>query len=192
MHEFGNYLGTIEFAAMPYELDEEYEAFLDTLSRDELLEDGLLAAVGDEHLGGVDLQMRGRRDRGGQRLAQLGQSGRGGVAVVARIARGLDGGLDDVLRGGEVGLAGAEADHGPAGGLQRLRGRVHGEGRRGLDRADALGDAGTGGGGAGVVGGHGSIVAELAPPRQDLPPSDRAARAGPRGAAGAPFREVGM
>lgn len=39
MHEFGNYLGTQEFSAIPYELDEEYEAFLDTLSRDELLEE---------------------------------------------------------------------------------------------------------------------------------------------------------
>ena len=39
MHEFGNYLGTLEFSAMPYELDEEYETFLDTLSRDELLEE---------------------------------------------------------------------------------------------------------------------------------------------------------
>ena len=39
MHEFGNYLGTLEFSAVPYELDEEYESFLDTLSRDELLEE---------------------------------------------------------------------------------------------------------------------------------------------------------
>lgn len=39
MHEFGNYLGTQTFAAMSYELDEEYEAFLDTLSRDELIEE---------------------------------------------------------------------------------------------------------------------------------------------------------
>ena len=39
MHEFGTYLGTIEFTAMPLEVDEEYEAFLDTLSRDELLEE---------------------------------------------------------------------------------------------------------------------------------------------------------
>ena len=39
MHEFGNYLGTLEFAAIPYELDEEYKAFLDTLSRDELIEE---------------------------------------------------------------------------------------------------------------------------------------------------------
>ena len=39
MHEFGNYLGTIEFSAIRLEVDEEYEAFLDTLSRDELLEE---------------------------------------------------------------------------------------------------------------------------------------------------------
>ena len=39
MHEFGNYLGTLEFSAIPYELDEEYKAYLDTLSRDEILEE---------------------------------------------------------------------------------------------------------------------------------------------------------
>lgn len=39
MHEFGNYLGTLEFSAIPYELDKEYEAFLDTLSRDEITEE---------------------------------------------------------------------------------------------------------------------------------------------------------
>ena len=39
MHEFGNYLGTLEFSAIQLEVDEEYEAFLDTLSRDELLEE---------------------------------------------------------------------------------------------------------------------------------------------------------
>lgn len=39
MHEFGNYLGTIEFSAIPLEIDEEYEVFLDTLSRDELIEE---------------------------------------------------------------------------------------------------------------------------------------------------------
>lgn len=39
MHEFGNYLGTQEFAAIPLEVDEGYEAFLDTLSRDELAEE---------------------------------------------------------------------------------------------------------------------------------------------------------
>ena len=39
MHEFGNYLGTLEFSAIPLEVDEEYEVFLDTLSRDELIEE---------------------------------------------------------------------------------------------------------------------------------------------------------
>lgn len=39
MHEFGNYLGTTEFSAIPLEVDEEYEEFLDTLSRDELVEE---------------------------------------------------------------------------------------------------------------------------------------------------------
>lgn len=39
MHEFGNYLGTLEFAAIPIEFDEEYEAYLDTLSREELEEE---------------------------------------------------------------------------------------------------------------------------------------------------------
>ena len=41
MHEFGNYLGTLEFSAILLEVDEEYEAFLDTLSRDELLEEAV-------------------------------------------------------------------------------------------------------------------------------------------------------
>lgn len=39
MHEFGNHLGTMTFYAELYEVDEEYEEFLDTLSRDELLEE---------------------------------------------------------------------------------------------------------------------------------------------------------
>ena len=39
MHEFGNYLGTLEFTVIPIEVDEEYEAFLDTLSREELEEE---------------------------------------------------------------------------------------------------------------------------------------------------------
>lgn len=36
MHEFGNYLGTQELAAVPLEVDEEYEAYLDTLNLEEL------------------------------------------------------------------------------------------------------------------------------------------------------------
>ena len=38
MHEFGNYLGTLEFAAMPVEVDVEYIEHLQNLSREELIE----------------------------------------------------------------------------------------------------------------------------------------------------------
>ena len=39
MHEFGNYLGTLEFAAIPVEVDEEYIEHLQNLSREELIEE---------------------------------------------------------------------------------------------------------------------------------------------------------
>ena len=39
MHEFGNYLGTLDFAVIPYELDEEYIEQLQKLSREELIEE---------------------------------------------------------------------------------------------------------------------------------------------------------
>ena len=61
---------------------------------------------------------------------------------MARVAAGRDRGLDDVVGGREVGLAGAEADDGAAGGLERLGLRVDGEGRGLGDRADPAGDAG--------------------------------------------------
>ena len=38
MHEFGNYLGTLEFAAMPVEVDHEYIEHLQNLSHEELIE----------------------------------------------------------------------------------------------------------------------------------------------------------
>ena len=38
MHEFGNYLGTLEFAAMPVEIDFEYIEHLQKLSHEELIE----------------------------------------------------------------------------------------------------------------------------------------------------------
>ena len=37
-HEFGNYLGTLEFAAIPVEVDVEYIEHLQNLSREELIE----------------------------------------------------------------------------------------------------------------------------------------------------------
>ena len=41
MHEFGNYLGTIEFAAMPVEVDREYIEHLQNLSHEELIEEAI-------------------------------------------------------------------------------------------------------------------------------------------------------
>ena len=41
MHEFGNYLGTIEFAAMPIEIDYEYIEHLQKLSCEELIEEAI-------------------------------------------------------------------------------------------------------------------------------------------------------
>ena len=55
MHEFGNYLGTIEFSAIPLEVDEEYEAFLDTLSRDELLEELMITKAQMDALNNLKL-----------------------------------------------------------------------------------------------------------------------------------------
>ena len=54
MHEFGNYLGTIEFSAIPLEVDEEYETFLDTLSRDELLEELMIIKAQMDALNKMD------------------------------------------------------------------------------------------------------------------------------------------
>ena len=39
MHEFGNYLGTLEFAAIPIEVNHEYIEHLQNLSREELEEE---------------------------------------------------------------------------------------------------------------------------------------------------------
>ena len=41
MHEFGNYLGTLEFAAMPIEVDIEYIEHLQNLSHEELIEEAI-------------------------------------------------------------------------------------------------------------------------------------------------------
>ena len=42
LHEFGNYLGTQEFAAVPIEVDEEYVEYLETLTLDELIEEAMV------------------------------------------------------------------------------------------------------------------------------------------------------
>ena len=42
LHEFGNYLGTQEFAAVPIEVDEEYVEYLETLTLDELRQEAMV------------------------------------------------------------------------------------------------------------------------------------------------------
>ena len=71
--------------------------------------------------------------------------------MVDRVLAGRDGRLDDVGRGREVGLAGAEADDRLAGGLERLGLGVDGQGGGLGDGRDAAGDTG--------FRGHGAIVA---------------------------------
>ena len=70
-----------------------------------------------------------------------GRPGVGRVVVVPGVAARGHGRLDDVLRGREVGLARAEADHVLARRLQRLGLGVDGERRRLVDGGDAGGDA---------------------------------------------------
>src|SRR5690606_1253993 len=88
--------------------------------RGERLVDRLLAAVGHQHLGGVDLEPAVAQRLVGDRLPQLGQAGGGRVLVESGVAARLYRGLDDVVGRGEVGLAGAEADDRTTGGLHRL------------------------------------------------------------------------
>ena len=107
--------------------------------------DGVLAAVGDEHLAGQHLVARVAERLGGDGLLQLGQAAGGRVAVVLRVAAGGDGGLDDVVGRREVGLAGAEADDRLAGRLERLGLGVDGQGGRLGDGGDAAGDRSVGG-----------------------------------------------
>ncbi len=82
--------------------------------------DGMLAAVGHQHLAGGALVPRVALGLDRDRLLQLGEAAGGRVAVVLGVATGGDRRVDDVFRGGEVGLAGPEPDHVLAGCLQRL------------------------------------------------------------------------
>ena len=105
------------------------------------LEDGLLTAVGDQDVVGGDLVAGVAQRLGGDGLAQGRQALGGGVLVVGRVLRGGDGGLNDVVGGGEVGLSGAEADDGAAGGLEGLGLGVDGQSGGGGDGGQAGGNA---------------------------------------------------
>ncbi len=87
----------------------------------------MLPAVRHEHLGGLDLVAGVALRLYRYRLAQLGEPGRGRVLVEDRLAGRLCGRLDDVRRGGEVGLAGAEADDVLTRRFERFRLRVDGQ-----------------------------------------------------------------
>ena len=106
--------------------------------------DGLLAAVGDQYLVRRDRHAGVAQRLVRDRLLQLRQPAGRRVLVVLRVLSRLDRRLDDVRRGREVGLSGAEADHRPAGRLERLGLGVHGQGRGLGDGADAPGDPGGG------------------------------------------------
>ena len=66
--------------------------------RGEGVVDGVLAAVGDEHLAGRHVEPGVAQRLGRDGLLQLGQAAGRRVPVVLRVAAGLDGGLDDVGR----------------------------------------------------------------------------------------------
>ncbi len=85
--------------------------------------------------------------------------------MVARVAARGHRRLDDVVGGVEVGLAGAEADDGFAGGLQGLGLGVDRQGGRLGDGGDAAGQAFSfwgHGGLAGEIGGSTGLLATLA------------------------------
>ena len=91
----------------------------------------MLATVGDEHLLGRDLVAGVAHRLGHDRLFQLGQASRRGVAMVARLAARGGGGLDDGRRRREVRLASPEANDVDALGLQLFGLRIYGQsGRR--------------------------------------------------------------
>ena len=95
---------------------------------------GDLAAGHDQHIVGRDLDGVALAQIGGDRLAQRQDAVGGGVAVLAVVQR-LDGGLDDMGRGFEVGLADAEVDDvAPL----RLQGRGLRQHREGVLLADAF------------------------------------------------------
>jgi hypothetical protein len=142
----------------------------------------VLAAVGDHHVGGVDLQAAVALGLGRDRLPQGRLAGRGRVAVVGRVRGGALGRLDDVVRGGEVRLARAEADDRLPGGLERLGLGRDGQGRGFLHVGDALGES------------HGLILCCRWGPVEDsdsLLPVGPVGRAGRPGTPGCPARLAG-
>ena len=147
------------------------------------LVDGLLAAVGDQHLAGGNGQAGVAPGLRRDRVAQLGKARGRGVAVVARVEAGLLCRGDDRGRGREVRLAGAEPDDGAAGGLERLGLGVDGQSGGLGDAPDPGGDAGADCGGGGCAGHVGILPHRHPAPGPGTPPDGRGSpvREGPIG-----------
>ena len=103
-------------------------------------------------MAGVDRDAPRTRQVGGDRLAKLGQPGRGAVARVA-VAQRLRGGVHDVRRGVDARLADLEVQHLAALGLERLGAGQHLEGGLGAEAGECV--CKRRGQGAKVIGGLG-------------------------------------
>ena len=102
-----------------------------------------LPARDDDDAARIDLDRAPRRKVRGDRFAQLEDSGRGGVAVVA-VAQGLHRRLDHVSRRLEVRLADAEVDDVATLSGECVRPRQHLEGGLGAETGHFLGEDGHG------------------------------------------------
>jgi hypothetical protein len=103
------------------------------------VEDDLLAARGDDGLGGLVVEAVIALHLGADRLTQGGRSRHGRVPRVV-VADRLDPGFLDVVGGREVGLAGGEANDVLAGRFHLQELALRGIGRRGLDAAKTVGN----------------------------------------------------
>ena len=110
---------------------------------EERVEEHLLAAGRDDDLVGGVVEAVLAGELGGDGAAELGDALGGGVAGAAGVDGGLGGGAD-VGGGVEVGLAGRKRDDVAALGLELERAGGDGDGRRGLDAREGVGEEGHG------------------------------------------------
>ena len=101
------------------------------------LVDGLLAAVGHDDLGGVNIDTGITLGLLNDCLLEGGQACGLGVAEVGGVLESLAGGVHNVVGGGEVGLARTKANHRASLRLEGLSFSVNDEGGRGGDSANA-------------------------------------------------------
>ena len=99
------------------------------------VEDAVLGPAGDDGFGGLVLEAVLPGQPVGEGGPEFGQPGGGGVARFA-LPDGLDPGLGDVLRGGEVGLAQAQVDDRLPLGFEFLGPGTDGEGGTRRDAPD--------------------------------------------------------